>query len=60
MAEMQANKPKDKNTFQSPACVESSNLEGSHGAKVKVSSGEAHSASVEVTAHLHGKGWGLK
>lgn len=44
------------NTVQSPACAEPNNLQRSNLAKFKeIGGGEAHSASVEATAHLLGE-----
>lgn len=60
VAKMQADEPKDRNAFQSLACVEPSNLQGSHMATFKVRGGEAHPTSVEGTAHLLGEGYGQK
>lgn len=55
VAETQAGKPRGMNTVQSPACAEPNNLQRSNLAKFKVRGGEAHSASVEATAHLLGE-----
>lgn len=55
VAETQAGEPRGMNTVQSPACAEPNNLQRSNLAKFKVGGGEAHSASVEATAHYLGK-----
>ena len=50
-----SSKARGMNTEQSPACAEPNNSQRSNLAKFKVRGGEAHSASVEATAHLLGE-----